>query len=75
MISAADSYNTYDIGDYYVILPTKVSWNLSDFISKFKAIKVKENFSYSSDNNTEWETVDSLRKLIVNHLDPNFKPL
>ena len=75
MISPADSYNTYDIGDYYVILPTKVNWNLSDFVSKFKAKKVKENFSYSSDSNSEWETVDSLRELIVNHLDPNFKPL
>jgi len=75
MISPADSYNTYDIGSYYVILPTKVNWNLSDFVSKFNAKKVKENFSYSSDSNSEWETVDSLRELIVNHLDPNFKPL
>ena len=75
MISPADSYNTYDIGHYYVILQTKVNWNLSDFISKFNAKKVKENFSYSSDSNSEWETVDSLRELIVNHLDPNFKPL
>jgi len=75
MISPADSYNTYDIGHYYVILPTKVNWSLSDFVSKFNAKKVKENFSYSSDTNSEWETVDSLRELIVNHLDPNFKPL
>ena len=75
MISSADSYNTYDIGNYYVILPTKVNWNLLDFVSKFNAKKVKENFSYSSDSNSEWETVDSLRELIVNHLDPNFKPL
>lgn len=75
MISPADSYNTYDIGHYYVILPTKVNWNLSDFVSKFNAKKVKENFSYSSDSNSEWETVDSLRELIVNHIDPNFKPL
>jgi UDP-N-acetylglucosamine 4,6-dehydratase (inverting) len=75
MISPADSYNTYDIGNYYVILPTKVNWNLLDFVSKFNAKKVKENFSYSSDSNSEWETVDSLRELIVNHLDPNFKPL
>ena len=40
MISSSDSYNTYDIGQYYVILPTDVKWKLPDFIEKFKANKV-----------------------------------
>jgi hypothetical protein len=34
---------------------------------------VPEGFSYTSGANAEWETVDSLRKLIVEHVDANFK--
>jgi hypothetical protein len=29
-------------------------------------------FNYNSGTNTVWETVDSLRALIKEHLDPNF---
>ena len=29
---------------------------------------------YTSENNTEWETVEGLRQLIVEHVDPTFKP-
>ena len=72
MISTSDSYNTYDIGKFYVILPSIPTWNIENFISNFKAQKVDEKFSYSSDNNEEWETIDSLRKLIVKHVDSNF---
>lgn len=74
MITSSDSYNTYDLGKYFIILPTVPRWNLDEFKSKFKAEKVSEGFSYNSGTNTEWETIDSLRKLIVEHVDPNFKP-
>ena len=47
---------------------------LEEFISNFKAKKVSEGFSYNSGSNKEWESVESLRKLIVEHIDPNFKP-
>ena len=74
MITSSDSYNTFDLGKYFIILPTITRWNLDEFKSKFKAVKVSEGFSYNSGTNTEWETIDSLRKLIVEHVDPNFKP-
>jgi UDP-N-acetylglucosamine 4,6-dehydratase/5-epimerase len=74
MITTSDSYNTFDSGEYYVILPTVPRWNLDEFKAKFKAEKVSEGFNYNSGTNTEWETIDSLRKLIVEHVDPNFKP-
>ena len=32
MITETDSLNTYDIGKYYVILPTKPVWKIQDFI-------------------------------------------
>ena len=70
----ADSLNTYDFGKYYVILPNTVPWSLKDYLKSRSGQKVEEGFSYNSGTNTEWETIDSLRKLIVEHVDPNFKP-
>lgn len=72
MITPSDSYNTYDLGKYYVILPTVTPWPLSDFVSKFEAQKVPEGFSYNSGSNGDWETVESLRELILQHVDSRF---
>ncbi len=71
MITYSDSFNTYDLGKYFVVLPQVTSWNLGDFIKNFDAKRVPEGFHYSSDNNSEWETVESLRILIKEHLYPN----
>ena len=73
MITMSDSFNTWDLGKYYAILPQKTKFKLDDYIDHFKAKKVKEGFSYNSEKNDEWETVESLRKLIKIHVDPNFK--
>lgn len=73
MITASDSYQTYDLGKYYVILPQNPQWNLNEFIKFFKGKKVKKGFNYSSGNNNEWETVNSLRNLIKKNLYPDFK--
>lgn len=73
MISVSDAFYTYDLGKYYAILPTTPRWNIDDFIKEFNAKKVPENFSYNSGKNTEWETVETLRKLIQEHVDSTFK--
>lgn len=72
MITASDSFYTYDLGKYYTILPSVTHWNLEEFISSFGAEKVKEGFEYNSGDNTEWETVESMRELIVEHVDSTF---
>jgi UDP-N-acetylglucosamine 4,6-dehydratase/5-epimerase len=69
MITASDSYYTYDLGKYYTILPATHRWNLEEFVLKYNAKKVSEGFNYSSDNNAEWESVESLRKLIRQHVE------
>jgi UDP-N-acetylglucosamine 4,6-dehydratase/5-epimerase len=69
MITASDSYYTYDLGKYYTILPATHKWNLNDFINEFGAYKVSGGFNYSSDNNSEWESVESLRELIKRHVE------
>jgi UDP-N-acetylglucosamine 4,6-dehydratase (inverting) len=68
MITASDSYSTYDLGDYYVILPIETKWNLSDFLTEFNAKKVKQGFSYNSKENTTFLSVQELRELIEKHL-------
>lgn len=72
MITESDSFNTYDLGKYYVILPQLPTFDLQDYITINKAQKVSEGFCYNSGKNTEWETVESLRQLIKEHVDHNF---
>lgn len=64
MITTSDSFYTYDLGKYYAILPSVPRWNLEEFVRHFNAVKVPEGFSYNSGQNSEWETVESLRHLI-----------
>jgi hypothetical protein len=75
MITEADSFTTYDMGPYYAILPQVPNFNLNDFVQHFKAQKVEQGFRYSSGNNTQWLSVEDIRNLICEHLDPEFKPL
>lgn len=73
MITVSDAPNTYDIGKYYVILPQKTIFKRDEFIKHFNAKLVDPNFSYNSGDNEEWETVESLRELVIKHVDPDFK--
>jgi UDP-N-acetylglucosamine 4,6-dehydratase len=74
MITSSDSFTTYDLGKYYVILPQVTNWKLDDYMKHFNAKLVPQGFHYTSENNTEWETVEGLRQLIIEHVDPTFKP-
>ncbi|HMQ00671.1 MAG TPA: UDP-N-acetylglucosamine 4,6-dehydratase (inverting) [Cyclobacteriaceae bacterium] len=69
MITASDSYNTYDLGNYYVILPQVPPFDLEKFIKEHKAKKVAPGFTYNSGENTDWETVESIRELIDKHVE------
>jgi FlaA1/EpsC-like NDP-sugar epimerase len=72
MITSSDSFTTYDLGKYFVILPQNTFWDLEEYKKCFNASPVPQGFSYSSDNNKVWETVETLRKLINLHVDSNF---
>ena len=73
MITSSDSFFTYDIDKYFVIVPQMPMWNINEFKSEFNAVLVPNGFAYNSGTNTEWETVDTLRTLIKEHVDPNFE--
>lgn len=76
MITETDALETIDLGKYYAILPS-VSYNHTkeDFMKHHNAVPVPEGFKFNSGTNTQWETVESLREAILEHVDPNFKPL
>ncbi len=73
MITSSDSFFTYDLGKYYAIIPQTPNWKESEFVKNFKAKLVPEGFAYNSGTNTEWETVESLRQLIREHVDTTFE--
>lgn len=73
MITPSDSFYTYDLGKYYAILPSNPRWSLEEFKEKFEAKKVPQGFRYNSEENTEWETIASLRSLIKEHVDASFE--
>ena len=63
MIGSEDAAFTYDYGDYYKILPAIHQWHRDE--QRIKSGKnVKNDFSYSSDTNNQWMTVENLRDWI-----------
>lgn len=76
MITSSDSYNTVDLGKYYAILPQKSpysQYSKEEYKKAFNGADVPDGFAYDSGNNTEWETVESLRDLVKEHVDSNFQ--
>lgn len=65
MITTTDSLSTIDIGPYYAILPSVSLYHAKeDYLKHHEGCAVEAGFSYNSGENTDWETVDSLRKKI-----------
>jgi FlaA1/EpsC-like NDP-sugar epimerase len=68
MIGPEDAPYTYEFDNYYKILPAINNWDDDpDRISSGN--KVPENFCYSSDNNSEWMTVEELKRWIDKNKD------
>ncbi len=74
MITAPDSINTVEYDDYFVILPTTPTWSTDEFITMTGGKRCELGFSYNSGMNSEWLSVEQLRTLIREHVDPTFKP-
>lgn len=72
MITASDSFNTVDVGTYYVILPQTFRYTKAEYIAKNGAKEVKADFTYNSGTNEEWLSVEDIRSLIKRHLYPDF---
>jgi len=69
MITDTDSLNTIDLGSYYAILPSVSFCHTSEeYLHHHNAQNVPFGFRYNSGTNEKWETVDSLRALISQHI-------
>ena len=62
MVTVEDSATTYEYDKHFIVYP-QVTWNEKQKINT-NGKKVKEGFSYSSDNNTEWLSVEEIRELL-----------
>lgn len=69
MITSADSYYTYDLGPYYVIIPQGASANLIKCIQNKGAQKMEQGTSYDSQKNPDFLSVEQLRKVIAEELN------
>ncbi len=61
MIMEDDARHTREFDTYYVIQP-QFSWWSRDYVTEGKSLP--DGFSYTSDNNTNWLTIDDLKGLI-----------
>jgi UDP-N-acetylglucosamine 4,6-dehydratase/5-epimerase len=68
MIAPEDAPQTYEYVDHYKILPSIYSWN-EDPGRINNGILVPPDFTYSSDNNKDWMSVDQLRMWISKNKD------
>lgn len=72
MITPSDSPNTIDLGPYFAILPAGP--NAIDRYLKERAVHLVEpGFSYNSGSNPDFLTIEQIRTLIRDHVDPNFE--
>jgi FlaA1/EpsC-like NDP-sugar epimerase len=64
MITATDSLSTIDLGKYYAILPSIVfdERTHEDYLKHHNATFVPQGFYYASNNNEQWDTVETLRE-------------
>lgn len=62
MVTVEDSMTTYEYDKHFIVYPQMV-WNEKQK-PNMSGKKVADGFSYSSDNNTEWLTVEEIRELL-----------
>lgn len=70
MITSSDSASTYDIGNYFMILPPS---ECDEIVGKYEKLgltplKVQEGFSYNSGENHDFLSVSQLKELIAGNV-------
>jgi len=75
MITASDSFSTVDLGLYYAILPSDGITLAAYRAAGIQAPAVPKGFAYNSGTNPNFLSVEQLRSLIREHVNPAFQPL
>lgn len=74
MITASDSFTTVDLGTHYAILPSDGRvWQCYQQAG-ICSTRVPSGFTYNSGSNPVFLSVEQLRTLILEHVDPAFQP-
>jgi UDP-N-acetylglucosamine 4,6-dehydratase (inverting) len=72
MITTSDSPNTVDREPYYAILPAGPGYTPEEYCRSTGARRVPDGFSYNSGTNPRFLTVEEIRSLIRQHVQPDF---
>ncbi len=64
MVPEDDAMHTIEYEDSYVILPSFHQWDSSACVNQVGGKRCPDGFRYSSDTNTQWLTVEQLRKMV-----------
>ena len=75
MITASDSFTTIDLGEYYAILSSDGRMQKLYQEAGISTISVPDGFAYNSGSNSEFLSVQQLRALIRQHVNPTFDPV
>ena len=75
MITPSDAYSTVELDEHFIILPQSPEWTVPEFVAHWGAKKCSPRFHYHSGTNTEWLSVEQIRSLLREHVDPSFKPV
>ena len=71
MITASDSLNTVDLGSYFAILPSAGAHSVESYCAAHGGKPMPPGYAYQSGSNTDFLTVEQLRRLIAEHVtDP-----
>lgn len=64
IVGEDDARHTLEYGDYYAILPDFHNWDSENYARENGGKRCAEGFTYSSDTNTQWLSVDDLRAML-----------
>ncbi len=80
MITQADSFNTLELDEHYIICPTNLQYQgltKEHYLAQYQAYNAKSvpvGFSYNSGENDQWIGVEEIREIIKEHVDEKFEP-
>lgn len=74
MITTADSFTTYDLSNYFAILPSDGFVQEKYQSQGLTLSPVEPGFAYNSGTNSDFLSVNEIRDLIKAHVDKSFKP-
>jgi len=64
MITASDSFNTVDLGDYFAILPMAAKYSVDQYCERIGCPAVEPGYAYNSGTNPHFLTVEELSTMI-----------